>query len=103
MFVYTIWFNSRDSKRNGELVQELRNFLKELKAKGFISEFRIMRRSLGFGPEGLGEFNVMVFTESLGNLQKIMEEIEKGEVGGHDNFTPLVRDFKSALYREVEE
>ncbi len=103
MFVYKIWFNLKDNSKGHELVVALEDFLGKLKDERLIQEFKILRRSLGFGPEGLGEFNVLIFTQSLEDLEKIIGSIEDGSLTDlHNRVTALVKDFKSGLYREIE-
>lgn len=103
MNLYHIWCNLRDSRRDMEFVEAINGYLGYLKKEGKIAGFRLTRRKLGFGPENLGEFHIVIETDNLVQLENAFDHVatRSGEVEElHRKVFSAVTDFKSALYRD---
>lgn len=103
MNVYLIWCNLKDSRQDLEFVQAVREYLGYFQNAGWVERFRICRRKLGFGPEGLGEFQIQIETTSLGQLDRAFAEVAARTppvLALHAAVYSRVSDFKSALYRD---
>ena len=68
-------------QRDLDFVEHAGRYLGKLKADGHIESFRIMRRKLGLGIPGLGEFHIAIETF-------------------HHAVNSRVENFKAALYRD---
>jgi hypothetical protein len=78
-------------------------YLGWLKDRGKIAGWTLTRRKFGFGPEHLGEFHIVVSTETLAQLDEAFMSVapREGEVQRlHAAVYSMVTDFKSALYRD---
>ncbi len=103
MNYYHIWCNLVDSHKDLEFCEAVSHYLGYLKGRGLLSGFKIARRKFGFGPSELGEFHIVIETESLETLDKAFSvvAIRHGEIESlHKAVYAAVRDFKSALYRD---
>lgn len=103
MNYYDILVNLKPGTDDMEFVKCLRAYIDYFVKDGTMGGYRIRRRKLGFGPEGLGEFSVTMKFESLANLDEsfftaakrsgVPEELHSAVYG-------KVTDFKAALYRD---
>lgn len=103
MVYYEIWCNLKNSHKDLEFSRSLQGFLGQLKSDGKITDFRLARRMLGFGPPELGEFHVTIMTESLAQLESAQLAIvpRSGEIEKlHAAVYGAVVNFRSALYRD---
>ncbi len=103
MNYYEIWCDLKDGRRDLEFVQAVRGYLGHLKEKRLITDFRVARRKLGFSPPGLGDFQITVMTETLGQLDEAFgaAAARAGPVEElHARVYSLVRDARFALYRD---
>jgi len=97
MNFYQVWFDLKDSVRHKEFLKSARDFLDLLKIRGLITEYVILRRKLGLGPEELGEFNIQIMGQSIGALDRISELITKGD---SDLYLKHAEMVKFGLYRK---
>lgn len=100
---YHMWFNLIDSHRDMEFAGNVRAYLDHLKGKGLIHDWSLSRRKFGFGPPEIGEWHVVVRTRDMAQLDGAFGLVatRAGEVEGlHRPVYSMVKDFKSALYRE---
>ena len=103
MNYYDIWVNLKPGTDDMEFVRCLRAYLDHFVEGGQMEGYRIRRRKLGFGPDGLGEFSVTMKFGSLASLDEafftaakrsgVPEEL-------HSAVFSKVTDFKAALYRD---
>ncbi len=103
MQYYQMWCNLVDSRRDLEFCRNVDAYLGHLKAAGRIEGFRVTRRKFGFGPDGLGEFNVTVWTRDLTQLDEAFSMVapRTGELERlHAGVYSMVTDFRSGLYRD---
>lgn len=100
---YHIWVNLKDSYRDVEFAHSVAAYLGWLKDRGKIAAWSLARRKLGFGPDTLGEFHIVVRTESLAQLDEAFMTVapREGEVQKlHAAVYSMVTDFQAALYRD---
>ncbi len=103
MNYYHIWCNLKDSQRDLEFCHHLQGYLGHLRQNDLIAGFKITRRKLGFGPDELGEFHIILECQDLVQLEKAFEQVaaRSGETEAfHRPVWEAVCDFKSALYRD---
>ena len=103
MNYYDIWVNLKPGTNDMEFVEALRAYLDHFVKAGDMADYRIRRRKFGFGPEGLGEFNVSLEFETLAKLDEAFFDAARreGKVEElHHAVYSKVTDFKSALYRD---
>jgi hypothetical protein len=103
MDYYQIWCNLRDSSRDLEFCANVDRYLAHLRDQGLVEAFRISRRKLGFGPPGLGEFNITVETRDLAQLERAFQQVAT-RAGDTESFHRAVysqvTDLTFALYRD---
>jgi hypothetical protein len=69
MDVYHIWCSLKDGREDRAFAQAVSAYLGHFQEGGLIVGWRLLRRKLGFGPENLGEFHVMIETRDLAQLE----------------------------------
>jgi hypothetical protein len=103
MNYYNMWVNLKDSRRDVEWAGHVKAYLDHLKDQGKIEGWRLTRRKFGFGPAGLGEFHVCVWTSDLAQLDAAFSLVatRSGEVERlHAPVYSMVTDFVSGLTRD---
>ncbi len=103
MQYYQMWFNLIDSRRDLEFAAAVAAYMNHLKADRRIEGWNLTRRKFGFGPESLGEFQCTVWTTDLAQLDHAFDLVatRSGTVETlHMPVYSMVKDFKSALYRD---
>lgn len=68
MDVYHIWCDLKDGREHKAFADAVKAYLDHHQAAGRIAAWRLMRRKLGLGPDGLGEFHIMIETNNLQQL-----------------------------------
>lgn len=103
MDTYEIWVDLVPGTKDLEFVDAVHAYLGYLKAQGKLEGFRIRRRKLGFGPDGLGEWNISIEFRDLAQADEAFlraatrdEQIE----GLHAPVYSKVCNYKSGLYRD---
>jgi hypothetical protein len=103
MDVYHIWCDLKDSRQDREFAAAVAAYLDQHKAAGRLASWRLTRRKLGFGPEGLGEFHITIETTDLGQLELAFRAAaaRSGEVERlHANVYSRVTNAKFGLERD---
>ena len=103
MDIYDIWVDLKEGVRDHEFVESISGYLGLLKRDGKIENWRLMRRKLGFGTAGLGEFHVMIETRDLAQLDTAFDAAaRRGDPveSAHFGANRLVKNFQAALYRD---
>lgn len=103
MDIYHIWCNLKPGVRDMEFSTRISVFLDHLQGDGRIASYRVTRRKLGIGIEGLGEFHIMIEVTGLAQLDSAFEAAatRKDPLEDlHHRTNSLVTDFKAALYRD---
>jgi hypothetical protein len=101
--VYDIWFDLKPGERDLAFCEHLRGYLEKLKADQLIDGWRLTRRKLGLGGEGLGEFHVMIEVKGLAQLDRAFEGVatRRNPVEGlHHAVNSRVVNARFALYRD---
>jgi hypothetical protein len=78
-------------------------YLGALAQRGEISGYRVLRRKLAFGIEGLGEFLVFIEVENLAQLDRAFARVSTraGPIEAlHAAVNQQVRGLRAALYRD---
>ncbi|HXH61158.1 MAG TPA: DUF6614 family protein [Fimbriimonadaceae bacterium] len=103
MDYYEIWVNLVPGTNDMEFSRCVRAYLDHLVAQGDMDSYTFRRRKLGFGPDGLGEFNVTLKFRSLAHIDEAFFDVAKrsGETEKlHHEVYSKVKDFKAGLYRD---
>ncbi len=103
MDYYQIWCNLKESHKDLEFCEHLKNYLGYLQKQDRLKGFTITRRKLGWGPPELGEFNITIMTDNMAQLEQAFQHVatRDGEVERlHRHVFAAITDFKSALYRD---
>lgn len=108
MDVYHIWCDLKDGREDRAFASAVAAYLDHHKVGGRIVSWRLLRRKLGFGPEGQGEFHIMIETKDMGQLEQAFRaaaarsgEVEKLHAAVYSQVTNarfgLARDFPDRL------
>lgn len=103
MDCYEVWVDLARGTNDLEFVASVSSYLNHLKERGDLDRFRIRRRKFGFGPEGLGEFNITMEFSTLSKLDAAFQHVATREdpvENLHREVFSVVTNFKSALYRD---
>lgn len=103
MNYYEIWCNLKDSTKDLEFCENVGTFLGRMASQGKIAGYQIRRRKLGFGPKELGEFNITIHVENLGQLESAFElAATRGAViePFHKAVYSMVKDLSFGLSRD---
>jgi hypothetical protein len=103
MDLYHIWCDLKPGVSDLEFCESVERYLGRLEERGEIEGFRITRRKLGLGFEGLREFHIMVEASDLAQLERAFQDVAArgGEVEGfHAAVNQSVTGLRTALYRD---
>jgi len=95
MNVYAIWCNLKNSAHDVEFCRAVDQYLGHLRDEGVIEGFRVLRRKLGFGPPGLGEFHILIETRDLAQLDAAFNTAATR--------TPPVETLHAAVFNAVKD
>jgi len=103
MDIYHAWCDLKDGVRDTDFANGVAHYMAYLKSQGLIEGWRLTRRKLGFGPEGLGDFHLMIEVKDLAQLDRAFERVSSRREpveGFHFGVNSLVRNARFALYRD---
>lgn len=103
MDVYQISCDLKPGVRDSEFVSAIDSYLGALKTGGKIEGWRLLRRKLGLGMAGLGEFQILIETRDLAQLDAAFTAVSTRNEpveGKHYGVNSLVVNFQAALYRD---
>ena len=103
MDVYQISCDLKPGVRDTAFVAALNGYLGALKSGGKIEGWRLLRRKLGLGMPGLGEFQILIETRDLAQLDAAFAAASTRNdpvEGAHHGVNSLVQNFQAALYRD---
>ncbi len=103
MDCYHIWANLKDTSRDLEFAQNLARYLGGLQEQDLITDYRLTRKKLGFGPEELGEFHIVIETNDLAQLETAFQQVRTragATEEAHHAVYSAVKDVRFALYRD---
>jgi hypothetical protein len=101
--LYHIWFDLKPGVQDLAFCEHLRGYLDKLKNDQAIHDWRLTRRKLGLGAEGLGEFHVVVEVKGLAQLDQAFEGVASRREpieGLHHAVNSRVQNARFALYRD---
>ena len=103
MNLYHIWCDLAPGARDLEFVAAVDAWLGHLRAEGAIESWRLTRRKLGLGGDGLGEMHIIIETHDLAQLDQAFD-IAATRSGPaerlHSEVYRRVRNARFALYRD---
>jgi len=103
MDLYHIWCDLKPGVRDVALVESAQKYLGHLKSQGLIEGWRLMRRKLGLGAPGLGEFHLIIETTDLAQLEQAFQHVSSRSEpveSVHHGLNALVQNAMFALYRD---
>ena len=103
MDVYHIWCDLKDGREDKAFAAAVAAYLDHHKAAGRIAGWRLLRRKLGLGPDGMGEFHIMIETGNLAQLDEAFRAVatRSGEVEKlHANVYSRVQNARFGLARD---
>ncbi|MEM8795467.1 MAG: DUF6614 family protein [Pseudomonadota bacterium] len=103
MNIYHAFFDLEKGQSDLDFAEDLKGFLDYLTERGKIEGWRLMRRKLGLGPTGMGEFHLMIETRDLAQLDAAFEMASErtGEMEDrHASVNQKVSGITFALYRD---
>ena len=103
MDIYHIWCNLKPGVKDVDFCAALDRYLGHLRERGLINGHRTTRCKLGFRPDHLAEFHVMIEVVDLAQLESAFQRVatRSGEVETlHFGANSLVSDVTFALYRD---
>jgi len=103
MDVYHISLDLKPGVRDTQFLAALDHYLGSLKSDGKIEGWRLLRRKLGLGMPGLGEFQILIETRNLAQLDAAFTSVSSRAEpveSEHHGVNSLVVNFQAALYRD---
>jgi len=103
MDIYHGFFSLKEGSSDMEFAEHLGDYLGHLQEQGKIASWRLMRRKLGLGPKGLGEFHLMIEVENLAQLDDAfsLAATRAGTVEErHHAVNRMIGEVTFALYRD---
>lgn len=103
MDIYQGFFSLKDDVSDIEFADHFAAYMDRLKADGAIADWRLMRRKLGLGPDHLHEFQFIIETDGLAQLDEAFRVVSS-RAGDHEGLhhcvNSRVKDVYFALYRD---
>ncbi len=103
MDIYHVWCDLKPGTSDLEFTHAAEDYLRMLVDEGRMVRFRIMRRKLGLGSAGLGEFHLMLEFKGLAQLDDAFTHVasRSGPVESfHQAVNSRVVNVNFALYRD---
>jgi hypothetical protein len=101
--LYHVWCNLKPGVSDVAFAESIGRYLGALREAGRIAGFRVTRRKLGLGPEGLGEFHIAIEVRDLAQLDAAFRDVSarSGAIEElHAAVNQSARDLRFALYRD---
>ncbi|MGA7972842.1 MAG: DUF6614 family protein [Pseudolabrys sp.] len=103
MNIYHAWCDLKPGVRDADFADGVAKYMDHLRSQGLIETWRLTRRKLGLGGEGLGEFHLMMEVRDLAQLDSAFEHVAtraEPVEGFHFGVNSLVQNARFALYRD---
>ncbi|HLJ52317.1 MAG TPA: DUF6614 family protein [Rhizomicrobium sp.] len=103
MNVYQAFFDIKSGTNDLEFAEAFGAYMAHLKSKGLIESYRLLRRKLGFGPEGLGDWQSIVEVKDLAQLEAAFQNVSTRRdpvEAKHFAVNSQIAGVKFALYRD---
>ena len=81
----------------------MNDYMGHLKERKLVEGHKITRRKLGFGPQELGEFHIIIESKDMVQLEANFQAVAKPDqitARLHANVYSRVKNFRSGLYRD---
>ncbi len=101
--LYHIWCDLKEGVRDLEFAEAVQTYLGALEEDGVLEGYRITRRKLGLGGEGLGEFHIQLEFVDLAQLDDAFSNVARRSdpiESFHFAVNSKVRNVRFALYRD---
>jgi len=101
--IYHIWCDLKQGTHDLEFTHAANTYLNSLVDEGRLTSFRIMRRKLGLGLPGIGEFHIMLEFKNLAQLDEAFSQVASRSdpvEGFHHAVNAKVASVSFALYRD---
>jgi hypothetical protein len=106
MDVYQIWVDGKPGVRDHPFLEAIVRYLGALKSNRKIDAWRLLRRKLGLGPASLGQFQALIETRDLAQLDQAFKSVsqraapvESADLG----VSSRVANFQAGLWRDFPE
>ena len=103
MDVYHGWCDLKPGVSDTAFAEHVAAYMGHLKEQGLIAGWRLMRRKLGLGPAGLGEFHIMIEVTGLAQLDQAFGRVASRRDPAeafHHGVNSLASNATFALYRD---
>lgn len=103
MDVYQISVDLKPGVRDHQFVEALNGYLGALKSQGAIESWRLLRRKLGLGPAAWGEFQILIETRDLAQLDQAFTAVSartRPVEDDHFSVNSLIANFQAGLWRD---
>ncbi len=103
MNIYHAWCDLKPGVRDTDFTDGVTRYMDHLRGEGLIETWRLTRRKLGLGGEGLGEFHLMMEVRDLAQLDSAFKHVatrSEPVEGFHFGVNSLVQNARFALYRD---
>ncbi len=103
MNYYHIWCDLLETHKAKEFCQAVTDYYNHLREKKLIEGYKITRRKLGFGPNELGEFHIIMDVKDLVQLEQTFQSVAQPDEKTarlHGNVYSRVKNFRSGLFRD---
>ncbi|MEL6473881.1 MAG: DUF6614 family protein [Pseudomonadota bacterium] len=103
MDIYNLWCDLKPGVDEDDFADALGAFLDHMDSSGAIAGWRMMRCKLGFRPDAMPEFHIMIETEDLAQLDRAftMAAAREGETDQlHVSANAMVHNVKFGLFRD---
>ena len=77
MDYYHTWFDLKPGVSDVEFATSLDRYLGKLRGEGRIAGYRLARRKLALGGDGLGEFHAVIEVEDLAQLDRAFSAVSE--------------------------
>ena len=103
MDIYQISVDLKPGVRDSQFSAALNAYLGALQTDGKIEGWRLLRRKLGLAPAGMGEFQILIETRDLAQLDAAFTAVSRRSEpveGAHHGVNSLVVNFQAGLWRD---
>ena len=103
MDIYHGWCDLKPGVSDLAFAEQVAGYMGHLKQQGLIEGWRLMRRKLGLGAPGLGDFHIMIEVKGMAQLDEAFARVASRAdpvEAFHHGVNALVSKAVFALYRD---
>ena len=103
MDIYQGFFDLKPGTNDLEFAEAFSAYMAHLKSKRLIESYRLLRRKLGLGPEGLGDWQFIVEVKDLAQLDQAFKDVSSRRdptESKHFAVNSQIASAKFSLYRD---